>query len=54
MKLTAAGRQQFGRMAREHEQWVIALFEELAPRKKDQLALLLGELKQHIATATSG
>lgn len=53
VKLTAAGRQQFGRMAREHEQWVIALFEELSPRKKDQLALLLGELKQHIFTATA-
>ena len=53
VKLTAAGRQQFGRMAREHEQWVMALFEDMSLRKKEQLAELLSELKQHIARATA-
>jgi DNA-binding MarR family transcriptional regulator len=54
VKLTAAGRQQFGRMANEHEQWVIALFEEMSLKKKDQLGALLSELKQQIARATTG
>lgn len=54
VKLTAAGRQQFGRMAREHEQWVIGLFDEMPLRKKEQLAALLSELKQNVARATIG
>ena len=53
VKLTAAGRQQFGRMAREHEQWVIGLFAEMPLRKKEQLAALLSELKQNVARATA-
>lgn len=53
VKLTAEGRQQFGRMAREHEQWVIGLFAEMPLKKKEQLAALLSELKQNVARATS-
>ena len=48
VKLTSEGRRQFGRMAREHEQWVIELFDGLKTKKKADLAGLLGELKQHI------
>jgi DNA-binding MarR family transcriptional regulator len=53
VKLTPDGRRQFGRMAREHEQWVIALFDGLKVRKKADLAVLLGDLKQHIARMTA-
>ena len=53
VKLTPDGRRQFGRMAREHEQWVIGLFDGLKVRKKAELAALLGELKQHVARMTA-
>jgi DNA-binding MarR family transcriptional regulator len=51
VKLTSAGRQQFGRMAREHEQWVSRLLDGLPLRTKEQLAELLGDLKQHVVQA---
>lgn len=53
VKLTRDGRHQFGRMAREHEQWVIGLFDGLQMKKKEQLAELLSDLKQHVARATT-
>jgi DNA-binding MarR family transcriptional regulator len=53
VKLTRDGRHQFGRMAHEHEQWVIGLFDGLQMKKKEQLAELLSDLKQHIARATT-
>jgi len=51
VKLTPVGRYQFGRMAREHEQWVIGLFDGLPLKTKKQLAELLGDLKQHVVRA---
>ncbi len=51
VKLTAEGQRQFRRMAVEHEQWVIELFDGLNLRQKNQLAELLGELKQQISQA---
>jgi DNA-binding MarR family transcriptional regulator len=51
VKLTAEGQRQFRRMAVEHEQWVIELFEGLNLRQKNQLAELLGELKHQISQA---
>lgn len=53
VRLTAEGQRQFRRMAAEHEQWVIGLFQGMSARSKEQLAALLGELKHHIShTAT--
>ena len=49
VKLTAEGQRQFRRMAAEHEQWVIQLFEGMSTRHKEQLAELLGDLKRHIS-----
>ena len=54
VKLTAEGQRQFGRMASEHEQWVIAAFAALSARQKKQLAELLGELKSHILARPDG
>ena len=48
VKLTAEGQKQFRRMAGEHEQWIIGLFEGMSVKQKNQLTDLLGELKQHI------
>jgi DNA-binding MarR family transcriptional regulator len=50
VKLSAEGQRQFRRMAAEHEQWVIGLFEGLSMKHKNQLVELLGELKRHIPT----
>jgi DNA-binding MarR family transcriptional regulator len=48
VKLTVEGQKQFRRMASEHEQWIIGLFEGMSVKQKNQLTELLGELKQHI------
>jgi DNA-binding MarR family transcriptional regulator len=53
VRLTAEGQRQFRSMAAEHEQWVIALFEGMSQRSKQQLVELLGDLKRHISQATS-
>jgi DNA-binding MarR family transcriptional regulator len=53
VRLTAEGERQFRRMAGEHEQWVIALFERMSSRDKGQLVALLGELKHHISVSSS-
>jgi DNA-binding MarR family transcriptional regulator len=53
VKLTAEGQRQFRRMAAEHEQWVIELFDGMSTRHKEQLAELLGDLKRHISHAAS-
>src|SRR6202045_2521703 len=50
VKLSAEGQRQFRRMAAEHEQWVIELFEGMSIKHKNQLVELLGELKRHIRT----
>ena len=48
VSLTAKGREQFQRMAREHEQWVTGLFAALDPKELAQLWDLLGKLKQSL------
>jgi DNA-binding MarR family transcriptional regulator len=48
VKLSAEGQRQFRRMAAEHEQWVIGLFEGMSMKHKNQLVELLGELKRNI------
>jgi DNA-binding MarR family transcriptional regulator len=50
VKLSAEGQRQFRRMAAEHEQWVVELFEGVSMKHKNQLVELLGELKQQIRT----
>jgi DNA-binding MarR family transcriptional regulator len=47
VKLTAAGRRLFLKMAAVHEQWVIELFSGLKSGDKDSLHHLLGKLKAH-------
>ncbi|HEY2809574.1 MAG TPA: MarR family transcriptional regulator [Steroidobacteraceae bacterium] len=49
VKLTAEGQRQFARMAAEHEQWIIGLFEQMSTKDKNQLVELLGKLKSHIS-----
>jgi DNA-binding MarR family transcriptional regulator len=49
VKLTAEGQKQFRRMASEHEQWIIGLFDGMSMKHKNQLTDLLGDLKQHIS-----
>ena len=48
VKLSAEGQRQFRRMAAEHEQWVIELFEGMSMKHKNLLVELLGELKRNI------
>jgi DNA-binding MarR family transcriptional regulator len=48
VKLSAEGQRQFRRMAAEHEQWVIELFEGLSVKQKKQLVELLGQLKHQV------
>ena len=48
VRLTAAGRRGFHRMAGQHEQWVIDLFSGLGDRQRAQLHRLLGDLKSAV------
>ena len=48
VKLSAEGQRQFRRMAAEHEQWVIKMFDGISVKHKNQLVELLGELKRQI------
>jgi DNA-binding MarR family transcriptional regulator len=52
VKLTVEGQKQFRRMASEHEQWIIRLFEGMSIKHKNQLTDLLGDLKQHISQSS--
>ncbi len=45
LKLTAAGRKAFARMAAQHEEWVVGLFGGLADIERETLYQLLGRLK---------
>ncbi len=54
VKLTAEGQKQFRRMAAEHEQWIIALFEGMSAKHKNQLVELLGDLKGQISQSSGG
>lgn len=48
VRLTASGRRSFGRMAGQHEQWIIDLFAGLSDRQRAQLHSLLGNLKSAV------
>jgi DNA-binding MarR family transcriptional regulator len=50
VNLTAEGRRQFARMAREHERYIIDLFGGMSAKNKRQLMELLGELKRLIGS----
>ena len=52
VRLTPEGQRQFRSMATEHEQWIIALFDGMSQRSKQQVVELLGEIKSHISQAT--
>jgi DNA-binding MarR family transcriptional regulator len=54
VKLTAEGQRQFGRMASEHERWVVELFGALSTKQKKQLLELLGELKRQVSEQPEG
>ena len=54
VKLTAAGRALFARMAAVHERRVIELLAGLNAGEKAQVYRLLAKLKQHLAPAASG
>ncbi|MDT3736367.1 MAG: MarR family transcriptional regulator [Denitratisoma sp.] len=49
VKLTKEGRRVFREWADEHEDWIIRLFEGLEEKEKEQLYVLLAQLKQHVA-----
>ncbi len=48
VKLTAAGRRQFARMAAEHERWIVEMFGALGTGEKTRLYDVLGRLKQSL------
>ena len=48
VKLTAAGKRAFDRMAAAHEEWVIELLGGLSATERDQLSRLLAKVKQHV------
>ncbi|MDZ4372012.1 MAG: MarR family transcriptional regulator [Phenylobacterium sp.] len=48
ISLTPAGREEFARMAAEHEAWIAEMFAGLTPRKTQTLLSLLGDLKQSV------
>ena len=49
VKLTKEGRRVFRAWADEHEDWIIGLFEGLGEKEREQLYVLLAQLKQHVA-----
>lgn len=49
LRLTAAGRKAFERIAREHEQWVVDLFAGVEASHKQSLYELLGRLRVQMA-----
>ncbi|HKZ74840.1 MAG TPA: MarR family transcriptional regulator [Steroidobacteraceae bacterium] len=53
VKLTKEGSRAFGRMAAEHERWIVGLFEGLSAREKQTLGELLARLKRHVASNSS-
>ena len=47
VRLTPFGHAQFDAMARQHEGWIVAAFDGLAPPEVEALHRLLGKVKQH-------
>ncbi len=52
VKLTPSGQRLFKKMAAEHERWIVDLLEGLPSKGKQQLAVLLHELKVHVGRQT--
>lgn len=48
VKLTAEGRRVFAQMAKEHERWIVELFEPMGSREKRDLAAMLLRLRVHL------
>ncbi|MBL8386137.1 MAG: MarR family transcriptional regulator [Burkholderiales bacterium] len=48
IRLTAAGREAFARMAAQHESWVVAMMDGLGDDERAQLYRLLGRLKASV------
>lgn len=48
MRLTPEGRKGFEVMAREHEQWILELFDTLDARAVQQMLQHLGALRGHL------
>jgi DNA-binding MarR family transcriptional regulator len=53
VKLTAAGRKQFLRMARQHEAWLAEMFGGFDAEHRDALYETLGRLRVHLAAQES-
>lgn len=53
VKLTAAGKRAFDRMAAAHEEWLIELLDGLSTKEREQLNRLLAKVKQHVNGTTS-
>lgn len=54
VKLTAAGRRAFERMAVAHEAWVTELLGGVSPQDKRQLIELLSQIKRHLNAPPDG
>jgi len=52
VKLTAAGRRLFTRMAAAHERWIIGLLAGLDAGEQEQVYRLLARLKQHLQASS--
>lgn len=52
VKLTAAGRRVFAKMAAAHERWVVGLLNGLDVQEQEQLYRTLARLKQHLYART--
>jgi DNA-binding MarR family transcriptional regulator len=48
VKLTAAGRRQFARMAAAHEGWIVALLAGLSADEQERMYALLAKLKRNL------
>jgi DNA-binding MarR family transcriptional regulator len=52
VKLTPSGQRLFKKMAAEHERWIVDLLDGLPSKGKQQLAVLLHDLKVHVGRQT--
>ena len=53
VKLTAAGRKAFAKMATVHEAWIDELMSGLSRQDKSKLIALLSQMKQHLTETTA-
>lgn len=51
VSLTDKGRRQFGRMAKEHEEWIAEMFGEMSQTEIAALTKVLGKLKSSVRAA---